>query len=358
MKNIQAHTDSFIYNGQVVGDVAERLIAANGDPNSLRPWSENGKTYITTRNAEGKPVAHLISNTATSIRRYDWMQLDTAIVKAARQRLKAVGIVRGAGLNYVIPGGMSRTVLQTEIMDDPGSAVVSMDGLRSGPNDRPNFDQTLLPLPITHADFSFSARQILASRNGGSPLDTTMAEVAGRRVAESVEQHLLGTVTGISYGGGQIFGLTNYTYRTTGTVTAPTASGWTGTTLLNEVLAMIQDAYSDLHFGPYRLFISTAWDQYLGRDFKTTSDKSVRTRLNEIEAITSIDTCDYLSGYDMVLVQMTSDVVRMVVGMEITTVQWDTDGGLKKNFKVMCILVPQVRSDYNQRCGIVHYTTS
>jgi len=54
------------------------------------------------------------------------------------------------------------------------------------------------------------------------------------------------------------------------------------------------------------------------------------------------------------IIQMTSDVVREVIGMDITTVEWDTIGGLQKNFKVMAILVPQLRCDQNDQSGIVH----
>ncbi len=62
--------------------------------------------------------------------------------------------------------------------------------------------------------------------------------------------------------------------------------------------------------------------------------------------------------FDFIMVQMTSDVVRMVIGLDITTLQWETLGGLKVNFKVMAILVPQLRSTVvniaNHLTGIVH----
>jgi len=40
--------------------------------------------------------------------------------------------------------------------------------------------------------------------------------------------------------------------------------------------------------------------------------------------------------------------------MDMTTVQWDTQGGLQQNFKVMSIMVPQTRADQNGNTGIVH----
>jgi hypothetical protein len=42
--------------------------------------------------------------------------------------------------------------------------------------------------------------------------------------------------------------------------------------------------------------------------------------------------------------------------MDVTTVQWDEKGGMKKNFKIMAIIVPQLRADQNSNTGIVHGT--
>ena len=51
---------------------------------------------------------------------------------------------------------------------------------------------------------------------------------------------------------------------------------------------------------------------------------------------------------------MTSDVIRLIDGMPITNIQWKTEGDFVSNFKVMTIQVPQIRSDYNGKTGIVH----
>ena len=56
--------------------------------------------------------------------------------------------------------------------------------------------------------------------------------------------------------------------------------------------------------------------------------------------------------------QMTSDVARAVIGMDFTTVQWPSKGGMQQNFKVMTIQVPQIRSTFAGRSGIMHATTA
>jgi uncharacterized linocin/CFP29 family protein len=349
----------FILNGQATGDVASRLLAHNMDPNCLRPYLGNdGRSYITVIQ-NGKPEAVPLLNTTATLRKDDWKILDEAIVKAAKPRLRAVADIRAAGLTYTIPNGMGKTVLETETASDISDAVVSMDGLRESTSDRPHFELSNLPLPIIHKDFNYSLRQIAASRNGGSPLDTTTAELAGRKVAEMAEKLLLGVQTGITYGGGTIYGLTNYTNRQTKVMTLPTAGGWTAATTLAEVLSMKYLSQAAYHYGPWMLYCSPAWDQYMDNDYVTTAPQNtLRTRLKLIDGIQDVRTLDYLTGYTILLVQMTSDTVREVIGMDISTVQWESKGGMQVNFKVMAIMVPQVRCDQDSNCGIIHGTAS
>jgi len=350
-------------NGQAQGDIATKLLANNMDPGILRPFVGNdGRSYATIME-NGKPTVKLLNNATATLRKDAWQILDAAVVKAAKPRLKAVADLRGAGLTYNIPNGMSKTVVQTETQSDISDAVISMSGIRQSDTDRPVYEITNLPLPIIHKDFQFPTRQVMVSRNSGSPLDTSTAELAARRVAEQAEQLLLGTSGSYAYGGGTIYGYTNFPSRLTKTMTAPTAGGWTAATTVNEVLEMRLQAQQAFHYGPYMIYCSTAWDVYLDDDYSANKgDNTLRDRLKAINEISDVRTLDYLdtagTSYVMLLVQMTSDVVREVVGMDINTVQWETQGGMMLNFKVMAILVPQLRADQNSNTGIVHGTTA
>jgi len=264
-----------------------------------------------------------------------------------------VGDLRGAGLQYVIPNGLGKTVLQHETQSDISAATISMDGLREGESDRPQFDITNLPLPIVHKDFQYSARQVMASRNGGSPLDTTSAELAGRKVAEEVEKLTLGEVATYAYGGGTVYGLTNYTYRLTQALTAP--DGTNQATTITEILTMIQSSQAAGYYGPWGLYYSPGWSIYMGGDYASgKGDNTLQERIAKIDGISFVKQADYLSDTTLILVQLTGDVIRMVIGMDITTVQWESHGGMQLNFKVMAIIVPQLRADYNDATGIVH----
>ena len=346
-----------VMNGGQGGPIAEKLLAVNWDVGALRPWQgKDGRTWMTI-NDKGTLKNVPISNATTTLRQYDWKAIDAAVVGAAKPRLKAVADLQARGLTYSIPNGMAKTVLETETASDINDASISMDALHRGASDRPEFEVTALPLPIIHYDFHYSARQVQASRNGGSPLDTTTAELAGRKVAEAAEKLLLGKASPASYsfGGGTITGYTNFGDVLTQTITSPATSGWTGATILSEILTARQSSMNAYHYGPWVLYTSPSWDQYLDQDYSTAKgDNTIRDRLMKINGIDAITTLDYLTGYEMVLVQMTSDVVREVMGMDITTVQWESHGGFLLNYKVMAIMVPQLRSDINDRTGIVY----
>lgn len=364
--------DTLMPGGQITmqGAPADVLMANNMNPNAIRPWVDaKGQSWISIVE-NGKLKAVRVANATATLRKDDWKLLDDAILKVARPKLKAVGDLRSRGLTFNIPNGMSKTILETEKSGDTNDASVSMDALRQNQNDRPEFILESLPLPIIHKDFSYSLRQIMVSRNGGSPLDTTTAEMAARKVAEEAEKMLIGvstTADQYSFGGGTIYGYTDFPGRLTKTITDPTASGWTGETLVNEILAMMQQSSDNNYNGPWTLYMSKVWRKYLGADY--TSDatnnnnqtsQTLQARIESIADIEKVALLDYLptATFDIVLIQMTTDVIREIIGMDITTVQWDTEGGMKKNFKVMAIMVPQLRSDFESQTGIVHGTTS
>ena len=347
--------EDFILNGVPTGTVAQRLLACNMDAGVLRPFIGNdGRSYVTV-NHGGKPKT-ILSNTTATLRKDDWKIMDEAVIKAARARMRVVADLRGAGLQFVIPNGMGKTVLEYEDQSDITDASISMDPLRRTDGDRPVYDLKTLPLPVTHKDFDIGLRQLLASRNSNTPLDTTMAELAGTKVAESVEKLTVGANSTFAFGGGTVYGFTNYTNRLTKTITAPTAGGWTPADTVQEVLAMKTQSQDAYHYGPWTVYCTTDWDQYMDDDYSAAKgDLTLRQRLRMIEGIQDVKTADHLNGtFVLMMVQQTTNVVRMVIGMEVATVQWESQGGFGQHFKVLTIMVPQLRADQNSNTGIVH----
>jgi hypothetical protein len=390
----------FILNGSGVGPVGEVLEGSRFDTGLLRPffetnpesprygkkcvtvnsgrkvWDEATQTYrpklvkMTLNEARDLEIDSPVFN-ATTLRKEEWIKLDDVILRAARLRLRAWADLAGA--NSYSLDGMSTPILEHETMSDPGEAIVDMDGLSEGRTDNPLFQLQGIPLPITHSDFWFSKRRLMVSRNRGTPLDLTMGEAAGRRVAETIEQTLIGTTTGVTYGGGSltpqygrastVFGYTNFTNRVTFTsIVQPT--GTNGDAVMGSWLALRETMYSQRFFGPFMVYTSTDWDQYLDRIYSSTNPAAgtLRRMLLQIDGIAGIRRLDYLTNatnpFTVIFVQMTPDVARAINGMDITTVQWESLGGMRLNFKVMAIQCPQLRADFNGRSGIGHGTTS
>lgn len=351
--------------GQGNGSVAALMLRNNFDPACMKPYvGDDGRSYISRNTGkfdkDGKPIYNaVVTNADALLRIREWIELDTVVQKIAKNRLRAFADLRAAGLSYNMSSGMGKTVLESQRQSDVTGASISMDGLRKTENDRPVFDTIGLPLPIISKDFQISARQLATSRQNGGGVDTTMAEAAARKVAEGVEDLTLGTAASFQYGGYSLYGYTNYTSRITATMTLPTAVGWTPADTLDEVLAMKAQSIAAFHYGPWFLYTSPNWEKYLDGDYSAAKGTiTLRDRLSQIEGVDRARTLDRLTGYQMILVQKSSDVARAVVAMDITTLQWPTEGGLMLNFKVMCIMVPQLRADYNSNTGIVHGTAT
>lgn len=352
---------SFILGGQATGDVANVLMANNMDPYCLKPYiGADGRSYINRNSGkvdkDGQPIYNaLVTNAPATLRKDQWISLDTAVIKAAQPRLNAVGDLRRAGLQLSLTGGMGNISLEHEKQSDISDARVSMSPVSQAEADRPEYSLESLPLPIIYKDFQFDVRQVMASRRApGNPLDTTTAELAGRKVGEEAERLLLGEASTYQYGGGTVYGYKNHPDRLTKSLTAPTTSNHP--TTVSEVLAMREQSVAAGYYGDWVLYYSPAWYAFMDEDYTTTVNQAwtLRSRLEAIQGITAVKPADYLTGTTLLLVQQTSDVAREVVGMDITTVQWATQGGMMLNFKVMAILVPQIRSDYYGKTGIVH----
>jgi hypothetical protein len=366
------------------GNWARLLLENELDVGAMRPYRARDRygreqSYITRNQVswdskQRKMVTHgkavlLRNDTNATLRVLDWIQLDEAIVRASKPRLRVAKDIREAGLVYMLPNGIAKTVMQFQQQSDITGAIISMDALRQSESDRPVFGLINFPIPIIHKDFQFPLRQVLASRTGYSPLDTTTAELAGRRVAEQVEQLTLGCtantnlttpgqlqgVNSYTWGGGTIQGLMNFTGRITYSIVQPTSAGWIPQNTVDDVLQMKKLSQQAFHYGPWQCYVGLGWDPYMDDDYKPTyNDMTLRQRIREIDGILDVRTVDYIPDMSIILVQMTTDVIRMVIGMDITTVQWESHGGMLLNFKVMCVILPQLRGDFFGNTGVVH----
>lgn len=341
----------YILNGQASGSVAGRMIACNMDAGALRPFlSDDGQRSLIQVGNQIMAV-----NAPAPFTKDAWKELDTTVIAAAQERLKLVADLRAAGLTKTIGNGMGKTSFEYQSMSDINDAQMSMDPVVRGQGDRPLTDIKNIPLPVIHKDVMFTARDIAIARAGGMSLDTSMLELQTRKVSEMAEKLAIGIGTPYTVGGGILYGLTTFPQRLTRSIAAPTGGTWVPSDTLDDVLAMRDQSQAAFHYGPWALYVSTAWDKYLDADFSSAKgDITLRERIQKVDGISSVMTLDFLPGYQMLLVQKTSDVIREVVGMEIQPIQWTEAGGMEIHMKVMGIMVPNPRADFYDRTGIVH----
>ena len=316
------------------GSVAMTLLANNMDPMALR--------------------------TNATLRKDEWIQLDLAVVTIARERLVVTGDLLSRGLRLNVKNALGTLVVQHETASEFTAAEITMDGVTQSSRDRQLFNLVSTPLPVIHKDFQLTARHLAASRRLGQPIDTSQIEEATRQVAETIEGLVLngntsGDILGFGSDTAQMFGYTNRTNRNTVTLSEDwDAAGKTGEETLIDVIAMISAAQTDRMFGPYMLYVPTAYWTELMEDFKANSDKTIIQRIKELPGIIDVKVADKLTADNVLLVQMTKSNVDMVVGMQPTVVFWEAQGGMVLNFKVMAIMVPRIKLDAGNRSGVVH----
>lgn len=293
----------------------------------------------------------------------DWEQIDTAVVEAAEERLVVVAdyLNTPALIHPLRNMGVMLSTYRRE--SDATPAVQSMSGVAAGEQFHAHYDEQSVPVPITHKDYELEGRRLIASDNTGEGLDMVQPRLASRQVAEKLEEmfFLGGDVV---VGGNSIPGFTNHTNRNTGSV----AAAWTTATTAQgfaDVLAMRTALQNDGYFGPYWLYVSGDWSQLLDEDYGIVTNITPQTLRQRIMAvgdddggsgsITRVRVADKLVTA-LILVQATSDVADVAVAEQITTLQWESHGGMLQHFKTMAVLVPRIKADQNGNSGVAHYT--
>lgn len=370
----------YVENGVGHGAFGSQFAHYRFDTGLLRPIKEPGnREYFCfntgKKDEDGKPVYKNewrsvldqrgvpVCN-ATGLRKDEWIMLDQVVLTETRTRLRAWDDLSSAN---TLGGfdGMANPILQWETSNKPGQAQVDMKGITQGSNDGAQYQLQSMPLPITHDDFFLDQRTLATSRNIGMSLDTFQAGEAARNVAEAIENTTIGTTAGMLYGlqptGGQlsqVFGYTNHPNRLTNTsITVPT--GANGTTTVSEVLGLINELQDIEQYGPYMIYHSTDWSQFMDDDYKADSDLTLRQRLQNIDNVMDVRRLDNLTNvFTLLIVTLDGKTARAVNGMDITTVRWEEKGGMLQNFKVMAIQAPNLRATFGDSIAIMQATTA
>lgn len=293
--------------------------------------------------------------------------LDKSVVKVGLQRLTFAADIMAAGLVYNLTDPLSVTQLEWNAQNKAANAQRTMTPSARTENFMPAVLASRLPIYLTTSGFELDIRTLRMSQRLGLPLDTAGIEQSTRAVNEYVEDAAINGATTLD---GQELKVAGY--NAPGLLNAPnantqvlTATAWDTTpvaaTILSEVMQMLAKLRADKKFGPYNIYLGTDISANLDNDYTTAAPQNtIKERLLKLEGVKAIKSADMIPSGTAVtgvnakvaVIQMTSDVVDMVVGQQPTVVPWTSADGFTFHNLVMAILIPRFRSDYNGDSGV------
>lgn len=339
-----------MFASHVTAGLAQGLLGSGSfNVHALRPVEHEGQMYqYCTQSKKLIPTRN-----ASMLRIDDWRDIDRTVIEVTKQRLVGFADLMAKGLTYNL-GSIGVTTSEWDKMSDMTAADINMSGdVTPGSEDTVTFSPTGVPVPVIYKDFRLNLRRLEASRRNGQGLDVVQVDVATRLVAEKSEDML--------FAGSLTFGdYTIYGYRTHPSVNnVDMAEKWddagcSGVDIVDDVTDMIQALRSDGFHGPYCMYIPKDYQTKLDEDYNPSvgDQRTIRERLLKLDGLTEIKVADRLADDNVIMVQLTRDVVDLAIAQDITPVQWSPNGGMTEHFRVMAVWVPRVKSDYDGHCGV------
>lgn len=305
-------------------------------------------------NAEGRLDVNAMRTNGT-LSHEDYIKWDTKMVDVARTRLTFVQDLIDNGLaNFDFDLG--DIVSKYEKLSDMEEANVDMDAATGAQKDRLVFTESGVPIPIFHKGFTLNERQIIASRRKpGGNLPSTQIVTATRLVADKLENMVPNGVTGLVLDNTQIYGYTTHPNRNTHSI----AHAWGSSSSADpeqDVLDMLAKAYADNFFGPFNLYVSKDNWGFIQKSRSASSDITFKKIFENMSDITAVRPGDKLADGELVLVQMSEDVVDLAVAQDIVNFEEPLTSAMQHDFTVMAAMAVRVKSDSAGKCGVVHAT--
>ena len=317
-----------------------------GRVSSILEWLEGGKDSVVAM----RPIAGIHHNAL--LRKDEWLEIDQAVLDTVKTALVGIDDLINAGLVRRL-GGLGTLLSAYEQLGDMTAADVSMDADVPGKEDAVEFETQYVPVPIIHKDFRISLRKLEASRKLGETLDTTQARAATRVVRETMEDMLFNGHSK-QLGGYTIYGYTTHPKRMTGAAVGDFGTAGNG---YKTMVKALNQAAADGFNGPFNVYLATTqYGELLNLLGSVNDYNELTVSKRQLPGISAIKRSFDLDDGEMVMVQMSREVVDLAVAEDITPVQWDEMGGMLTRFRIMTALAPRIKFDANDKCGVLHYT--
>lgn len=338
------------------------------DPYSMRPYrNSRGESVVTEiagvkQNADGKMVPTFRERkiaTNALLRRYEWEMIDAEVMDVMRQPMVGIADLLNGGLTKPL-GGIGVSISVYEQLSDMSAADVSMSVTpKKGEGDRVAFTPQSIPVPIISKPFSLDLRTLEASRRVGESLDVTQARTATIKVRQAIEDMLFNG-SSLIVDTFPIYGYTTHTYRVADTAAGFGGADWSAAdgNAHKTVVGMIKALNDKGFFGPFGLYINAT--QYSEILHLTGDGDNSNTQLSVIQRtipdLKFVRRSSNLDTGECTLVNMSKETVDLAIAMEVTPVSWQEYGGLVNEFRIMGAMVPRIKFDANNACGVAHAT--
>lgn len=317
----------------------QRLRASNFDPSALRRVSTKTNNAVLPKDA--------------------WKEIDDTIYKVAREKFQLIEALRGAGVDKDL-GGLHVLFDMWQQVSDFGEVRQSMDFQNQGPNDAPNFEQYMIPIPLTHGDWQIGARKLGALENTPNvTVDTAMISQITEHITAKLEDTVING-TDVTLNGDPAPGLITHA----DSYDATSDAGWTGDwganpgDIMEDLKHLVSIAKNDNHkTGPYFVFVANeVWDHMNIADPEGTGDRDLLERLNQMAKVREIVEVDQLDDGYVILVDPIENVIQLPYAADLQAVEWETHGGYVTNYKIFTAMAPRVMSDEDGNTGVVYAT--
>lgn len=328
-----------------------------GVPEHLHPWAKRWKPILRNPNAHVMVTSRRGMVVNSMLDKREWARLDRKIFEMVKLRKNAVADLVSAGLTDTT--SLGEMLSQWRMASERQRPSVSMDGRTRANRDRTDRLVFSSPIPIYRTDYSIGTRELDASRLLSTPLDTFEAGEATEAVVEEEERTLMNGNANIVVDGNTIFGYTTLPARDTATAAAYGGGDFgTISNIEPTFLGMLTALALVRYYGPFTCYVArTQYHQMLS----TYTDGSGQNGLNRVlllPQIESIKQNDFLAAGNIIMVQLTENVVDWRIGMSLTNREWTSGDEQEIFFAVLAASTPRLKTDVDGRAGIAHATAA
>jgi uncharacterized linocin/CFP29 family protein len=259
--------------------------------------------------------------------------IDTRVVESVKpvlvgRRLFPVFNVGHAGFTTVM--GYKQT--------DMSQAIIDMYGITQS-RDRVELASFPIKVPVLHKEYKIYWRDLIASRNGGLPIETMNVENAARQVAEEEDKLL---ITG-EYTGWPALGIEGLAIAT-GRNTKASAGAWPANAI-TDVAAAIGENETDGHYGPFALILRSSWLAKLRALIANTGIFYLEKVAELVKAGIYVSDSLYTSAgavTNALVVELSQENFELVIGQDLSTFN-QQDEDMNINGKVYEVVAPRIK---------------